>query len=102
MAVGGQRLYFAGVTECVPEMRAMKNIDVAFVPMNLPLDRMTPAAAAECVNAFRPKAVYLYHYDQRYASSNGKNRTANLAATVQAFRAALDRSIAFKDGEWYP
>jgi L-ascorbate metabolism protein UlaG (beta-lactamase superfamily) len=102
VTVGGQRLYFAGVTECVPEMRAMKNIDVAFVPMNLPLDRMTPAAAAECVNAFRPKAVYLYHYDQSYASSNGRNRTANLAATVQAFRAALDPSIAFKDGEWYP
>jgi len=32
--------------------------------MNLPLERMTPEAAAECVNAFKPKIVYVYHYDQ--------------------------------------
>jgi quercetin dioxygenase-like cupin family protein len=54
LTLGGKRIYFAGVTECVPEVRALRNIDIAFVPMNLPLDRMMPAAAAECVNAFKP------------------------------------------------
>jgi len=46
----------------VPEVRALKNIDVAFMPMNIPLERMTPSAAAECVKAFAPKIVYVYHY----------------------------------------
>src|SRR5262245_17945326 len=42
VTLGGTRIYFAGVTECVPEMRAQRGVDVAFVPMNLPLERMTP------------------------------------------------------------
>jgi len=58
---GGKRFYFAGDTEGVPEMRAVKNIDVAFVPMNLPYT-MPPEEAAEAVKAFRPKVVYPYHY----------------------------------------
>src|SRR5262245_30693904 len=102
ITIGGKRIYVAGVTECVPEIRALKNIDVAFMPMNLPLERMAPAAAAECTNAIRPKAVYLVHYDQTYASSSGKNALPNRAATIQAFRSALSPSIEFKDGEWYP
>jgi L-ascorbate metabolism protein UlaG (beta-lactamase superfamily) len=102
ITVGGQRIYIAGVTECVPEVRALKNIDVAFIPMNIPVERMTPAAAAECVNALKPKAVYVYHYDQSYASSAGKTPTPNVAATVQAFRAALAPSIQFRDAAWYP
>jgi len=102
MTVGGTRIYIAGVTECVPEIRALRNIDVAFMPMNLPLDRMTPAAAAECANAIKPKAVYVYHYDQSYASSGGKNPAPNLAASVQAFRSALAPAIEFRDGDWYP
>ncbi|MEJ7712771.1 MAG: MBL fold metallo-hydrolase [Pyrinomonadaceae bacterium] len=61
ITLGGKRLYFAGDTECIPEMRNLKNIDVAFVPMNLPYT-MTPAEAAECVKAFKPKIVYPYHY----------------------------------------
>src|SRR5262245_21305761 len=100
--VGGKRIYIAGVTECVPEIRALRNIDVAFMPMNLPLERMAPAAAAECTNAIKPSAVYLVHYDQTYASSSGKNALPNRAATIQAFRSALSPSIEFKDGEWYP
>lgn len=58
---GGKRFYFAGDTEGVPEMLALKNIDVAFMPMNLPYT-MTPEAAAEAVKVFRPKVVYPYHY----------------------------------------
>jgi len=61
VALGGKRLYFAGDTECVPEIRALKNIDVAFVPMNLPYT-MPPAEAADCVKAFKPAIVYPYHF----------------------------------------
>jgi len=63
VTVGGKRLYVAGDTECIPEMKALKNIDVAFVPMNLPYT-MTPQEAAECVKAFKPKIVYPYHYGE--------------------------------------
>ena len=57
---GGKRFYFSGDTEGVPEMRALKNIDVAFVCMNLPYT-MTPAEAADAVRAFHPAIVYPYH-----------------------------------------
>jgi L-ascorbate metabolism protein UlaG (beta-lactamase superfamily) len=60
VTMGGKRIYIAGDTEGVPEMRALKNIDVAFVPMNLPYT-MTPAEAADAVKAFKPKIVYPYH-----------------------------------------
>jgi L-ascorbate metabolism protein UlaG (beta-lactamase superfamily) len=101
VSLGGKRIYFAGVTECVPEVRALRDIDVAFVPMNLPLGRMTPAAAAECVNAFKPKAVYLYHYDQSWAGASG-TPLANRAETIEAFRTALAPGIEFRDAAWYP
>ncbi len=61
LTLGGKRLYFSGDTECVPEIKALKNIDVAFITMNLPYT-MPPEEAAECVKAFRPKIVYPYHY----------------------------------------
>jgi L-ascorbate metabolism protein UlaG (beta-lactamase superfamily) len=61
LTLGGKRLYIAGDTECTPEMKALKNIDVAFLPMNLPYT-MTPVEAADCVKAFKPAIVYPYHY----------------------------------------
>ena len=61
LTFGGKRFYFAGDTEGIPEMRALKAIDVAFIPMNLPFT-MTPAAAADAVRAFHPAVVYPYHY----------------------------------------
>jgi L-ascorbate metabolism protein UlaG (beta-lactamase superfamily) len=61
LTLGGKRIYIAGDTECTPEMKALKNIDVAFLPMNLPYT-MTPAEAAECAKTFKPKIVYPYHY----------------------------------------
>jgi L-ascorbate metabolism protein UlaG (beta-lactamase superfamily) len=61
VTLGGKRIYIAGDTECTPEMKALKNIDVAFVPMNLPYT-MPPSEAAECVKAFKPAIVYPYHY----------------------------------------
>jgi L-ascorbate metabolism protein UlaG (beta-lactamase superfamily) len=61
LTLGGKRIYIAGDTECTPEMKALKNIDVAFLPMNLPYT-MTPTEAADCVKAFKPAIVYPYHY----------------------------------------
>jgi L-ascorbate metabolism protein UlaG (beta-lactamase superfamily) len=58
---GGKNFYFAGDTEGTPEMRALKNIDVAFIPMNLPYT-MTPEEAADAVKAFKPKIAIPYHY----------------------------------------
>lgn len=57
----GMRVYFSGDTEDIPEMRALKNIDKAFVCMNLPYT-MTVDKAAEAVLDFAPKQVYPYHY----------------------------------------
>lgn len=61
LTLGGKRIYIAGDTENIPEMRALKNIDVAFIPMNLPYT-MTETEAADAVKAFSPKIVYPYHY----------------------------------------
>ena len=58
---GGKRFYFSGDTENIPEMRALKNIDVAFVCMNLPYT-MPPDEAADAVLAFHPKIVIPYHF----------------------------------------
>jgi L-ascorbate metabolism protein UlaG (beta-lactamase superfamily) len=61
LTYGGKRFYFSGDTEGVPEMRALKNIDVAFVCMNLPYT-MPPDEAADAVKAFHPQIVIPYHY----------------------------------------
>ncbi len=62
--LGGERLYFSGDTEDIPEMRSLKNIDRAFVCMNLPYT-MTVESAANAVLEFKPKKVYPYHYRGR-------------------------------------
>lgn len=101
IAVGGKRIYLAGVTECVPEIRALRNIDIAFMPMNLPLERMLPAATAECVIALKPKVVYVYHYDQNY--ERGATNGSAIAASLQAFRDAIKgQPVEFIQGDWYP
>lgn len=58
---GDERVYFSGDTEDIPEMRELKNIDKAFVCMNLPYT-MTVESAADAVLEFKPKQVYPYHY----------------------------------------
>jgi L-ascorbate metabolism protein UlaG (beta-lactamase superfamily) len=63
ITLGGKRVYFSGDTEDTPEMRALTNIDVAFLCMSLP-SNMTVDAAASAVRAFKPKAVTPYHYQQ--------------------------------------
>lgn len=59
--IGDKRIYIAGDTEDIPEMRALTNIDVAFLPMNLPYT-MDLQQAADAIKAFKPKIVYPYHY----------------------------------------
>jgi len=70
LSYGGKSFYFAGDTEGTAEMRALKGIDVAFIPMNLPYT-MSVDEAAEAVSAFKPKVAIPYHYQgqdiQRFA-----------------------------------
>jgi len=61
LTIGGKRIYVAGDTENTPEMKSLRNIDVAFLPMNLPYT-MTPAMVADAALAFKPKILYPYHY----------------------------------------
>lgn len=61
LSIGGKNIYISGDTEDIPEMRALKNIDYAFVCMNLPYT-MDVNQAAEGVLAFKPKVVYPYHF----------------------------------------
>jgi L-ascorbate metabolism protein UlaG (beta-lactamase superfamily) len=61
LTFGDKRVYVAGDTENTPEMKALKNIDVAFLPMNLPYT-MTPEMVADAANAFKPKVLYPYHF----------------------------------------
>ncbi len=61
LTFGDKRVYVAGDTENVPEIKTLKNIDVAFLPMNLPFT-MTPEQVADLAKSIRPKVLYPYHY----------------------------------------
>ena len=88
VTLGGKRVYFSGTTECVPEIKELKGIDIAFVPFNSPNGRMTPQAAADCVKTFKPKVVYAYHYR---------------AGKVADFKEALKgEPVDVRVVEWYP
>ncbi|MEX0901257.1 MAG: MBL fold metallo-hydrolase [Pseudohongiellaceae bacterium] len=111
VTLGGQRLFFAGVTECVPEVTELTGIDVAFLAMNVPPNRMTPAAAAECARALGPDAVYVYHYDQDYArralnpgyEGSGLPGGITVDESLRQFADALsDTAIEVRTGAWYP
>jgi L-ascorbate metabolism protein UlaG (beta-lactamase superfamily) len=88
LTLGGKRIYIAGDTACVPEMKALQDIDVAFVPMNLPYT-MPPEEAAECVAAFKPDIVYPYHYR---------------GSDLQVFQDSLADvpAVEVRIREWYP
>ena len=60
---GDKRVYIAGDTENTPEMKALKDIDIAFLPMNLPYT-MTPEMVADAAIAFKPKVLYPYHFGE--------------------------------------
>jgi L-ascorbate metabolism protein UlaG (beta-lactamase superfamily) len=61
IAFGDKRVYIGGDTENIPEMKRLKNIDIAFLPMNLPYT-MTPEMVADAAKVFKPKILYPYHY----------------------------------------
>jgi len=61
LTLGDRRVYVAGDTENIPEMEELRNIDIAFLPMNLPYT-MTPEMVAEAARSFHPKVLYPYHY----------------------------------------
>ena len=61
MTFGDKRVYVAGDTENIPEMKTLQGIDVAFLPMNLPYT-MTPEMVADAAKSFIPKILYPYHY----------------------------------------
>ena len=63
IAFGNKRVYVAGDTENIPEMKKLKNISVAFLPMNLPYT-MTPEMVADAARAFKPAILYPYHYGE--------------------------------------
>ncbi len=71
---GDKRVYVAGDTENIPEMKNIKNIDVAFLPMNLPYT-MTPEMAADAAKTITPKILYPYHY--------GETDTSKLVALLK-------------------
>jgi len=61
LTFGNVKVYVAGDTENVPEMKDLNDIDIAFLPMNLPYT-MTPAMVVDAVKMFHPKILYPYHY----------------------------------------
>jgi L-ascorbate metabolism protein UlaG (beta-lactamase superfamily) len=63
MTFGDIRLYIAGDTENTPEMKGLKDIDYAFLPMNLPYT-MTPEMVADAAGKFKPGVLYPYHYGE--------------------------------------
>lgn len=63
LTVGGKKFYVAGDTENIPEMKELKNIEVAFLPMNLPYT-MTPEMVADAAKAFKPRILYPYHFGE--------------------------------------
>jgi len=81
-----KRIYVAGDTEDVPEMRALTDIEVAFLPMNLPYT-MTVEQAADAVKAFKPRIVYPYH-------SRGSD--------LEAFAGRVGDASEVRIRNWYP
>jgi L-ascorbate metabolism protein UlaG (beta-lactamase superfamily) len=61
LTIGGKRFYIAGDTENIPEMKALTDIEIAFLPMNLPYT-MTPEMVADAARAFKPRILYPYHF----------------------------------------
>lgn len=89
LSIGGKYIYLSGDTADIPEMRNLKNIDVAFVCMNLPYT-MDVKTAASAVLAFKPKIVYPYHY--RGQDTEEFKKLVN----------AGDKNIEVRLRNWYP
>lgn len=89
----GKRIYISGDTEDIPEMRSLKNIDIAFVCMNLPYT-MTVEKAAEAVLEFKPKTIYPYHY----RGTEGLSDVSKFKSLVEAG----NPEIKVTQLDWYP
>jgi L-ascorbate metabolism protein UlaG (beta-lactamase superfamily) len=93
LTINKERIYFSGDTEDIPEMRNLKNIDKAFVCMNLPYT-MTIESAADAVLEFKPKEIYPYHY-----------RGTNGLSDVVKFKEIVtnqDANVKVIQWNWYP
>jgi L-ascorbate metabolism protein UlaG (beta-lactamase superfamily) len=77
LSFADKRIYIAGDTENIPEMSLLKQIDIAFLPMNLPYT-MTPEMVVDAVSSFHPKVLYPYHY--------GETDTTRLVALLKENR----------------
>jgi L-ascorbate metabolism protein UlaG (beta-lactamase superfamily) len=86
VTMGGTRIYISGDTEDIPEMRALQDIDVAFLCFNLPYT-MTEEQAAAAVKAFQPGVVYPYHYR---------------GSDPQKFASLVGNASEVRPGNWYP
>jgi L-ascorbate metabolism protein UlaG (beta-lactamase superfamily) len=93
LGMGGKNVYISGDTQGIPEMRSLKNIDIAFVCMNLPYT-MDVKEAADAVLAFKPKIVYPYHY-----------RGQNGLSDINMFKSLVEagnKNIEVRLRNWYP
>ena len=93
LTIGGKRIYISGDTEATDEMRALENIDLAFVCMNLPFT-MTAEQAAAGVADFKPGVVYPYHYRGRDGGTQDPEEFARLVAENAD-------GVEVKMGNWY-
>lgn len=92
LKAGGKTVYISGDTEDIPEMRNLKNIDLAFVCMNMPYT-MEPSQAADAVLAFKPKVVYPYHY----RGQKGMSDVEDFKNRVEAGKAGIEVRLV----NWY-
>jgi L-ascorbate metabolism protein UlaG (beta-lactamase superfamily) len=87
LTIGKKRIYIAGDTENIPEMASLKNIDIAFLPMDQPYT-MLPEQIADAVSKFNPKILYPYHYGDSDTSKLktllAKNR--NIEVRIRALK----------------
>ena len=93
LTMGEKNIYISGDTQGIPEMRSLKNIDIAFICMNLPYT-MDVQEAADAVLDFEPKIVYPYHYRGKEGFSD-----------IQEFKKmveAKDKNIEVRIRNWYP
>ena len=91
--IGGKLIYISGDTQGIPEMRSLKNIDIAFICMNLPYT-MDIKEAADAVLEFKPKIVYPYHY-------RGKDGLSDVN-TFKSLVEAGNKNIEVRLRNWYP
>jgi len=90
---GGKTVYVAGDTEDIPEMRALSNIDIAFVCMNQPFT-MDINQAASAVLEFKPKIVYPFHY-------RGQGGLSDVEGFKKIVESETDK-IEVRIRNWYP